>query len=447
MITTFIFFLCITKVKIGTYNNPLTYYLVFWVWWILVSFQNPFGLYSVSVQAYLLIWTNILFFSIGYVLVCKRKSFNTYFMFSFNNKREYAFILLQLIILFIIAYYYLKYNHLLNLMKILDVRRIKYEPGLLFLSYTESTIYRYFIASFLYLSVVINISKYVMKFKVGISGIITIISVILFGLTGLGRFMVFNSIVFFVIAIGLKKQMFIQKESNQNLKKNKTNKSNKLRYLLFVYAGLVYMVLITGRRWGKVVSGATHFIELFRFSVEKGIVYFVGPFRAFDNFLNLRIYDGIGYTFGRSTFSGLDEIFRNFTIIITGLNVTSANDKMASFTVDPIYIGIGQPFNAFYTGVMNSYLDGGIFSVIILAFLYGSVAALVWNHYNKYPNLFSFSLLIYFTHTTIASEYRLAFSAPSTWVILFVLIFYCNWTKRTRNNLRTHSFDSLNVEN
>jgi oligosaccharide repeat unit polymerase len=408
-------FFYITKTKIGTYKNPLTYYLIFWVWWILISFLNPFDLYSVSIRAYLLIWMNILFFSIGYFLFCRKIPANIYF--TFNNKREYAFVLLQFIVLLLIFYYYRKYNHLLNIMTILDSRRIVFEPGLLLGSYKEYAVYNYFIASFLYLSVVINISKYVLTSKKTISLIITLISVILFGLTGLGRFIFFNSIVFFIIASALKKPMFIQKKSNGIRKK--TNE-NKLRYFLLIFAGLIYMVILTGRRMGKVVTGFNDFINLFRFSVEQGIIYFVGPFRAFDSFLNLRIYDRIGFTFGRSTFGGLDEIINILTIII-GLNIESANAKIASFTVDNIYIGTNQQFNAFYTGVMNFYLDGGILGVVILAFLYGVIAAGVWNHYNKYPNLFSYSLLIYFTYTTISYEYSLAFTSVATWVILFIL--------------------------
>jgi|GEM_PF-2249921 len=415
-IITFILFFYITKTKIGSYNNPLTYYLIFWVGWIFISLLNPFDLYSVSIRAYLLIWTNMLFFSIGYFIFCKR--IRAKYFFTSNNKREYAFIFLQLIVLLIVFYYYGKYTHLLNMMTIHDARAIRFEQGLLFRSYTEKVIYTYFILSFLYLSVLINISKYVLTSKKTISLIITLITVILVGFTGLGRLIFFNCLIFFVIAVALKKLMFIQKKAHRV---HKENNKNKLRYFLPTFAGIIFMTLITGRRRGIEMTVLNNFIDLFPFVLKQGIIYFVGPFRAFDNFLNLRIYDRIGFTFGRSTFSGLDEIIKNLTVIM-GLDMESARAKMSSFTVESIYIGTNQQFNAFYTGVMNFYLDGGIWGVIILSFLYGAIAAGVWNYYNKHPNLFSYSLLIYFTYTTIAFEFVSYFGAVSTWIVLFILI-------------------------
>lgn len=50
---------------------------------------------------------------------------------------------------------------------------------------------------------------------------------------------------------------------------------------------------------------------------------------------------------------------------------------MASFTVNPITIGYnGQTFNAFYTGITNFYLDGGIAFVIMIPFLFGMIIAI-----------------------------------------------------------------------
>lgn len=396
---------------------------MFWVGWILISLMNPFGLYTVSDKAYFLLWMNIFFFSLGFILFSKQNSPKTYYAIHLSNNQKYALVILQIIVLLTIAYYYLQYNHMFADMTIHDARRIKFELGLLFKSYTEYAIYTYFITSLLYMSLVINVGRYILNSKVDMSIVITLISAVLFGLTGMGRFIFFNTIVFFIIAIAFKKKHSLQENNSKLFKQAKYNKT---KYFLICIAGIAYMAVLTGRRMGQTISGGKQFLEVFMISVEQGITYFIGPFRAFDNFLTFKISESIGHTYGRSTFGGIDEMFNNLAILI-GAQFTSANAKMASFTVDSIFIGQHHTFNAFYTGVMNFYLDGGVGGVVILAFLYGALAAVVWNHYQKYPQLFSYSLLIYFTHTTIASEYRLAFSAPSTWIILVSLIISSRW--------------------
>jgi len=289
----------------------------------------------------------------------------------------------------------------MNYMPIYDARRVRFELGFLFETYTEYLIYTYFVTSFLYMSLIININRYFINYRFDLSIIITIISAVLFGFTGLGRFIFFDSIVFFFLAIAFrKKYICLGKNDISNKKVN----YDKVKYIFIAILGIVFMTVITGRRMGIIVTDLRGFYDLLIYSFQQGIIYFIGPFRAFDNFFHCKIYENIGYTYGRSAFAGLDEIFNNFAILM-GTTFESANSKMASFTVDSILIGQGQWFNAFYTGVMNFYLDGRIGGVIILAFLYGSAAAVVWNHFQKCPQLFSYSLLIYFTYTTIASEF------------------------------------------
>ena len=70
IVITSLFFISICRYKIGTLNNPISYYLTFWLMWITVSIFNPFNLYPVSNNTYLIIWLNLFFFSLGYFLVC-----------------------------------------------------------------------------------------------------------------------------------------------------------------------------------------------------------------------------------------------------------------------------------------------------------------------------------------------------------------------------------------
>lgn len=420
MSVTLIFYLCSGKARMGSFNNPLSYYLVFWGFWIFMSFSNPFGLYSVSTQAYLLIWTNLIFFSTGYLIICKKKQPNTCFEFksnlNFNKKIKKILIFLQILILLLIYYYYRRYNSLISLTSIADARRIRFETGTLFKSYIEYAIYTYFITSFLYLSLIINISQYVLSNKKSYSLYITLLSAVVFGLTGLGRFVFFDSLVFFLIAVEIKKSI-INKKINV-----KVGKTSKIKYVFFIIFAIGFIIIMTAKRVGGKISNINSLFHLIIFSVEQGVVYFLGSFRAFDTFLKTKPYESIGYTFVGATLSGLDEIINKFFLLI-GFSRTSINDKIASFTVPTIYIGKNQTFNAFYTGIMNFYLDGRIFGVIVFSFIFGVIAAKARNYCINKPNIFNYALLIYLTYITIAYEYRLVLDSPSTWVVLFTLLF------------------------
>lgn len=417
-ILTLMMFIILLRIKIGTYNNPLTYYLIFWGGWTFVSLLNPYDLYDVSNNSYLLLWLNITVFSLGYFLVCNKRT-NFKYVDIFSKKHTQIFFrIIQLIVLLYLIYYYIRYNFLLSGLAITEARNIKYELGYLFNSYTEYLIYTYFVTAFVHLKLVIDIANYIMTKKIQFSTLITAASVILFSLIGFGRFIFFYALIFFALAIFLKKE-----NVNRIINDNRHNKKKKKKavYVLFTVIGFYFMTLLTANRTGGGISDFDDLLFWFKFSIQEGVTYFVGPYRALDYFLTNKIYNQIGFTLGRATFSGIDEIINNFFILI-GIEYKTANGLISSFTRGNISIGDTRFFNAFYTGIVNFYLDFRIFGVILFPLLYGIISAKIWNIYNKKPNIYTFSLLIYFTKTTIAYQYRWDFGAPSTWIVIITLI-------------------------
>jgi oligosaccharide repeat unit polymerase len=423
MVITLILFIILAKVKTNTVKNVLTCYLVYWGGWILISLSNPYGLDAVSDKTYLLIWLNLFFFSIGYLMFCKKINTNKYSNLVYKNNTYKLFVIVQVIVLFVLFYYLIKYNILLKSTVITDARKIKFELGFLFGSYAESLVYNYFIETFLYLSVIINIGIYLATRKKNISLFINIISIFIFAFTGLGRFVFWDIFIFVFVAIYIKKEdptiMHVGNNCKRYTERKRSN--SKLIYVLYSFLFIFFMTLITSIRTGASILDVKSFVYWLGYSIKQGVLYLTGPFRVFDFFINNKIYDNIGYTLGRATFAGIDEIVNNLFMLL-GLNIKSANYLMSSFIKNPVYIGGEQTFSIFYPVLMNFYLDGGVFYVIIFAFLYGAISAKIWNLYNESPNLFTYSLLIFFVKTTIASQYRWDFIAPSNCIIIIVLI-------------------------
>jgi len=402
----------------GIYKNPLTIYLLFWGIWLGISMLDPFRLYSVSDEAYLLLLANIACFSIGYVTFCNKVAFGVCSNSLFKKSSKLAIISLQFFLLIVLVYYIKKFNYLVAAMTISDARTIKFEQGLLFNSFTEYAFFNYFIHSFLYLTTILAISSYVVNKKINTILIFSIINVWLFGLIGLGRFVIFDTLVFYLLANSF---MCHINSSHQIIGFKSTNYRKKIIFTIFGFSAVIAMVSLTASRMGIHIYNKQNIIYITSYTIEQAIVYFVGPFRAFDHFLN--ISDNFNYTLGRASFAGIEEIISNF-FLFADIKWVTANEITSSFTTPGILVGQNQYFNAFYTGVMNSFLDGGLVGVMFFAFLFGAIAAGVLNYHKKHSNLFSLGLLVYFTYISIASEFRLAFNAPSTWLILFLLVIF-----------------------
>lgn len=417
LIATLITFVTLGMVKMGNFKNPLTVYLCFWGIWLGISMLDPLELYHVSDQAYLLLWTNIVFFSLGYLFFSKRIENRAHLEVKLTKQNKKLLLLLQCLLLLILVYYARKFFLLLGQDIITNARTIKYEVGLLFSSYAEYAFFNFFIEAFVYISTILTVCYYISINKTDRIVILGIVCVIAFAYIGLGRFIIFDALVFYLLATTFRCRQRVT-QNNGFLSRN--HKGNIFYYILFGLVAILGMVMVTTARLGNSIFGVQDYLYIVGYSFEQLIIYFTGPFRAFDTFLASKVYEEIGYTLGRSTFSGIEEILYNY-LYVTEPKWAIANEKMSNFTVPNITIGNRLEFNAFYTGVMNFYLDGGLVGVIGLAFLYGSIAALIYNYYRVHPNIFNYGLFIFFTYTTIASEFRLAFGAPSTWLILFVL--------------------------
>ncbi|MEI5993361.1 O-antigen polymerase [Candidatus Enterococcus mansonii] len=324
----------------------------------------------------------------------------------------------------VLLFYLFKYNQIKSQIPIYQLRIVRYQVGYLFNSGSELLFYNYFISSFVELMGLLAIVKGVMTYKIDKYIVISIISLLVFSLIGLGRFGLFNA-VFFVFSTFFFLPLIIKKSS-----KNKKSRKKIIFSLVLVLILLLFMVLIGFSRTSSELNNVDDLFSIINESFTQAMLYFTAPFRALDYFINNRSIF-VNNFFGRAFFSGIDEFF-NFILSFLGFSSGSSNTIISELTKEPILVGNGIYFNAFYTGVFNGYLDGGVLGVVICGILLGVIAGIIWNFHMKNRNYFSFSLIVYFALMLISTEYRFEFQQFKSFVIIGVLIILAKKIKNKR---------------
>ncbi|KTD88417.1 O-antigen polymerase [Paenibacillus etheri] len=411
--------------RTGNKFNPLTYYIFFWGIWSIVSMSNPFSLNEVSSRTYLIIWLHMIFTSLGFLILNQGKMVKRSEIpkvvngYDFLLSRE--FMIIQFVVSVVLIYFYRKYNFLLGSMSILDSRRIVYEQGLLFGSSFSTVFYNWIIIPIVKTSILLLISNLILNGKKNLSLLIAVVNCMLFSLIGGGRFIYFEIIFFAIISFGFKYDMY--KSVKVNFSKGR--RIPKIIYVVMLIFAVYFMNLNTVRRLGINSPTIKDSYEIFKnVSLKQLVIYFTGPFRALDVFLNSRVYEVTGYTFGRSFLSGFEEILNTFFIFVSRnmFSFNTANNISSLFTTPEIVIGNNVTFNAFYTALMNFYLDGGIAFVIVLSFVFGLFMAIMYKYYLHNVNILSFSLLVFMVYQMVATEFRWNYSAPWTLISIAIIL-------------------------
>jgi oligosaccharide repeat unit polymerase len=413
-----------SKIRIGSYNNPLAYYLIWWGIWLIVSQFNFFNLFEVSIKTYIFLLLNIFMFSLGYFIFCKKIQYKSFKIFKVNKE---GIFIIQSTLFFILIYYLHRYNMLYRNASVLDIRNIKFQVGLLFSSGYEMIFFNYIITFLVYYFTLLSISRFIIEVKVDKNFYISVINVIIYSFIGYGRLIYFDFIIFIIVGFLLNKSLS-RKKVNMYKLHNKKNMKNMIIFLIIIISGLLLSSYFISVRMGgnKVYKGLLN-------NFSQSIIYFTGPFRAFDNCM-VTFSDKFNFTFGRSTLSGLDEIVNNMLYILYR-NITPLNYEIGFYTQQPIMIGNHQIFNAFYTCIMNYYMDFGVIGVIIIPFIYGIIAAKIYRVFNDNPNIYTLMLIIYFTYTTISSEFRWSYQSPTTWIILIFILIGVHKHKAVNENI------------
>lgn len=415
------FILIFILIKSRVSRVPIALYVLWWGILLGISITDPYDLYPVSLSTYSLLFLNSFMFFIGYIVISDKKNnikLKPNLCFKRFNKIN---LVTQLLIFPILIFYAIKYQILLNSYGHTYARIIRYDLGLLFNTVYESALYSYILQPIVLISSILVAIKIVNRDIKNFTFFIMLINVILNSSIGLGRFGYFQLMIFIIMIY-----LLIKKKSGRFI----INIRKIGQQFILLILGIILITLMNYTmliRRGKQKIDMESVIEGYHLLFDQAITYFVGPFRAIDYFLNNYIRDE--YYYGKLTIGGLEHIFGIFFKILDG-DYSIAYQIISPTVQEPIIIGYGKTFNAFYTNLLNHYLDFDIVGIIIFPLIYGMIVSYFANEFTKHQNVASLSILVYVSYNALITNLNWTYENLSAWVTLILLfslnVFWCS---------------------
>jgi hypothetical protein len=413
--------LLLVSIKINrSVFNPLTMYLVYWNLLLFISVFNPFGLFPVSVFTYFLLLLNVIAFSLGFLIFSSLK-INKRSLIYYSPKKSIfprLILFIDIFLMFYFFYYFYRFEIILNSMEITDARSIRFEIGLLFRNYTELLVYNYIVSALFYFIILIRIASFFSKKIIRKSFFITIINVYLFSSIGLNRLLYYDVFLFVFIT-------FILTNTNFSFFSSKIFRVLKFRNLIIFSVIILFLYLIinnTALRYGIEILNIEILSQWLEFTFRQFVVYMIGSFRTFDIFI---LNDTLSTRIPRfflASFSGLEEILLNIPLFLD-FEILSTNSIISDITIEQVIIGYNNLyFNAFYTGLLNFYIDIGFIGIILYPFILGAFVSIKWKIYKINKDIYSLMILIFLVKISLSYSQRWEFGFPEVWIILFFLI-------------------------
>lgn len=401
----------VTRFKTNTFNNPVTYFSLWWGFWVILSSFGFYGLNIPSIRTYIIINLCVLSFCIGCIVVLRK--FNStdsgqHFFKSDLKVNNRIQIVLMLILLYFV---YRSLNVILSYgITIQEFRGYAFisnsEIDPLFGSTQIRLLFSIIVPPLVLGNTLIEISKY---FLMGLkkenrwSLYLSISNLILYNLIMMGRIEIFRFILFVVLGI------FIVK----GVKQSKKIKNIKSKVLMLVLMILFFTYIRTNESE-----------SVLAYLFKSIIVYFTGSFIALDQFLNIYFIQPVfEYKFGGAFIGGIQELY---ILALRRIDKTaeSVNLELSGYANQAINIGSDQHYNAFYTMIYNFFADGGLIAAVICSLIFGLIVGFSYNYYKRKTSAFSLSLYIYLLHLAIFASLRWELTGTWAWLVLPVLYYF-----------------------
>ena len=396
---------------------------------IIISLFNPLNMYTVSAYTYFLIIVCTISFLIAFNKISKhiiksKQDFNQIEnkkLISLDKLLKSKILLVSIIIILIIVIYYLtKYNIIIKDMSKLDIRMVRFNQ--LFDSSLEALFFNYIIAGFMYiLSIIFSVLLTNKKIKNPIF-ILSTITIALYSLIGYSRMIYLNIVIYIFINILLKPNL-----------KELINVKNIIKIILI---GFAVVVILFGMLYARICKSSApikdNISKTLKNQTEQIIEYSVGSFRLLDYFIKNGFENfPRKYTYGQATLAGIEEIIL-YPIKGIGVEIDSFNNIIGEYTQKSIKIGAETNFNAFYTCVMNFYLDYGLIGVILFPILHSILIIFSLKQYYLKKDIFSFMLLNFVLLNLFFSIIRWNYQSGTSVFVLVVLVGMNWWKNNTR---------------
>lgn len=395
--------------KTKTLINPVTIFVSWWSFWLIISTFGFFNLYVPSLRTYLLVIINLIMFSLGFLITAKGNKRNKSLWVNWKKINWYH--LSQIFLFLIVALLFIRAIPLFLELPYSEIRQFFFEQregGILL-----TARFYHFFRDILYPIIIINLllSTILMIYKKEKKNFffLSVLTILMYSIMSGGRWGVFYFLVFSFLSFIFKENRLGFFRFMQRL---------KLKNFLFPLLIVVFITFIRGP------EGFKGFPLIFRVLT----VYFTGPFIALDRFISDVPF---GFQHGFGTLGGLESIFA-IPLRRVGVPIETSASLLKDYVSDSIFIGSEIRFNAFYTMIYNFYADGGLIGVFIIPLILGIIIGCLFYKFNKSPNIFNLAMLIFLLTSLIVGSIRWDFLDMRAWISLFALLFLKFTTRRGR---------------
>lgn len=392
-------------VAVATTHNKLAKYFIlaiglYWLAIAYISCTNPFELYDVSITSYVYIVSGYIMILMGY-LTYKPQRIKKYFKFSHLEHDldlicENKLLMLIFVVSFGVMIYLASTQWKLILFQSgmgnlkLDFFELVFNNNHLLFFLYQSLISPIFYICCLLLCYMILLQKwnryllfvglYVLLFCFigGKRGYFAIVFVYLLSVFIISRYTRFYT--------GVKKKLPL--------------KGFALIGIL-AFLGATAMTAVSG---GGTGAGKDEFKEASNDILANTIVYRVGPYRAFDKFVQSDVIESSGgYLFGRATLGGAIDYYGTSIMNWIGVSVKSARaTAMVPIQDNSVQIGRdGRGWNFAYTGFYYFYYDLGYIGILLFSFLFGLFIRFSISLFERFGTIGSMALVCYVFHACI----------------------------------------------
>lgn len=409
------FFIFISYLKVGTINNPVTYFNIWWGFWFFLSLQGIFGLYEMSLYTFSIIFFGNFMLSLGILLIIKNNKSNTIII---ENNLKWKYInIFQVMLMIVIAFFLFRTVITLSTTGLDsgDFRNIYiYGTNNIFGSQGIRFIFLNFIRGLILTFFIISIATFFLNKgnkgnKVALA--LSSLNIILYSGVMMGRMEIFRLVIIYVISILVIKSLS-KSSSHLGVFKLKIKK----RYLILVSILLISFTYLRDMN--------NTFIDSITRTIEQFFIYFTGPFIAFDQFVNEFSFS-FETGWGRGFLGGIEVIFNGLSGLFIKSDGGSYATYLSRYTNERIMIGDDQSFNALYTMYFNFFADGKLIAVLICTFIIGIVIGLIYNYMTIKVSVYSLAVYLYLIHILIFGSIGWPLDGLSGWMVLInVLLIY-----------------------
>lgn len=390
-------------------------FLSIWLIALILSTFNPYGLYSVSLETYLILILNVFSFVFGFSLIrinyalynnLNANSFYTSVMNFVYSKKTLFIVILGVLLCSLVLRKYISMlvlydNERMEAMSM--VREDLYSIDYIFFSFFAPPL-------FYVLNVIIAYMFFFERNKLRIS--LFIVYILIYSLIGGGRtnFLVMLIAVFFVYLLG----------------GIKISKTRKIILILLVVCIYVIMSFVSAFRAG------TEEFTLYSLSLgmnylnENFITYLTLPFRLLDYSFKENYFDKLGgYHYGFVSFDGINRytrlLFRLFSV-----EIDSVYEK-TTYMFQNTWVLIGKDFmsNYAYTNVIYHYLDFGVFGVFAIPCLFAAFFRWVIKIFYIKRNVPSLCLMFYLFYVLIHTVFSWHLNKLYSLGFILFLLYFC----------------------